>query len=744
MTRILAMCRRRARPAVLSALLGLAACACSQDPHESLARARELGADGERAAAVDILDALLARDAGNYAARTLRAELALLGGDAAQAEADLRRARTDGAPDAEIQLSLGQALLAQGAFQQLVAEIPQRAGTRRRSAQLLVLHGRAYLALAAHADATRAFDSALQLDPRCIGAWVGRAQSARAQGRFEEAETQGWQAITLDPGSVAAWRERGVLEFERGRYAEAEEAFERARSNAGAGGWTEDAILATTGLAETLWRESRREAARARLDELGQRVPSHPVLLYLRALFALESGDHDAAGQYAHALVSRHGEYAEAFTLLGLSALERGDASAASALLERAVVLRPRDASARALLARALLASGDAAAGANALLPVAAAASGERQFLTLLGRAQLAAGEADGGIAALAVAGGMPPSLAAPASIPGAEAELVAAMRAQDAADVEARARRLLAQRPDSLIAALGLAQAAAARGAPAEAEALLARARAAHPHASEPALLLAQHASARGDDRGAVALAKHAVSAAPHVAQAHAALGLASLHAGDSVGARRSLRVAVLIEPGDPQLRIDYAAALLAADDARALAALTAAARMPRVDAARMMRLIVGERTKGRATEAKLLLRELARLQPVSAAAHAAEGDLHLIDERWQAAEDAYGEAASRAGTRVLALKSFIARRGAGAPEPAKPLARWLAQHPDDRSVRLALAHACAERGQHASARRHYERVLYAEPGNAIAMQALIALRRSAGDTDAIAGEGC
>ena len=113
------------------------------------------------------------------------------------------------------------------------------------------------------------------------------------------------------------------------------------------------------------------------------------------------------------------------------------------------------------------------------------------------------------------------------------------------------------------------------------------------------------------------------------------------------------------------------------------------------------------------------------------------------LLEGRFEEADAAYRTASAHASTRLLALKSYLARRAGGLGDPAMPLARWLERHPGDRRMRLILAQACAEGGQRSIAIEHYERVLASDARNTIALAGLARLR-GAGGAPAAAGGSC
>ena len=293
------------------------------------------------------------------------------------------------------------------------------------------------------------------------------------------------------------------------------------------------------------------------------------------------------------------------------------------------------------------------------------------------------------------------------------------------------------------------------------EAESVLAQAISADPSAVRARLMLADLVLASGDARKAQALIEQAgkVSANPG----------ATLDAGGQILLRGGLADAALstfnkaASAGSPAARLDAAHALIA---------------LGRNDEARSALAAVANTTPGEKLPATLLLVDLdLREHDVDAARNrinrlgdsgllptyaidALQGNLDMHLKQYSVAARKFSAAFAAQPTAALAVKTFQARLAAGQPNPQHILTQWLAAHPADGEVSMALAQYDAGNGERAEAIRIYEQLnrqtvrpdpvilnnlawLYADAGDphavATAQQALALAPRSAQvmDTD-------
>ncbi|RJG27617.1 tetratricopeptide repeat protein [Massilia cavernae] len=174
----------RSVAAALAVSLGITGVGCSGNTEVAplIAEARKYRAQGEIKAAVIQLKNAIQRDEGSGAARILLAEVYLDEGDAASADKDLRRAMAAGGDAAQVAPLLGKAMLMQGQYDRLLADIVPVGAASVRPA-LLALRGSAFLGLGKVEPARELLNDALKLAPHSIEALIWAWQAGTTDGR---------------------------------------------------------------------------------------------------------------------------------------------------------------------------------------------------------------------------------------------------------------------------------------------------------------------------------------------------------------------------------------------------------------------------------------------------------------------------------------------------------------------------------------------------------------------------------
>jgi tetratricopeptide (TPR) repeat protein len=73
----------------------------------------------------------------------------------------------------------------------------------------------------------KAYDKAIELDPKDTGVWILKARALETRGRYDESLEAYERAIELDPAEKEAWKGKGNVLKSLGRDAEAEAALTR-------------------------------------------------------------------------------------------------------------------------------------------------------------------------------------------------------------------------------------------------------------------------------------------------------------------------------------------------------------------------------------------------------------------------------------------------------------------------------------------------------------------------------------
>ena len=750
----------------------------------------------------------------------LQARILLANGKFAAAEA-LLTGDTRMAPARRADL-LAQAQLGQRHFDAAAATVSSALQANPGNVALLTTRARLLAAQDQSDGALQALDEAIKADPHSALAWLLRGQILLRRGTAPEAiaafnHARETARVQLDfPQDAALLQELAGAQMDLGHTADAKatiaELDQRFPNTVGTKFL--DARMAVvrrdyaTALddlqtvlsaapnflpgrlldAAALFYSGQPETAESQLNGL---LGKHPGNLPARRLLAqVELGLHKPE-EARRALQDAPGAAGDAQSnwLLGTALMESGRKSAGLGYLERSVAEDPRQDGTREQLARMYIASGQGAKAVALLEGIPPAQRDIRTDSLLLvatvsGRSPAAAKQAvsdlldahpddgtlhDAAGTLFASVGDFasaqrefdrslqrnPHDLAAMMGV----AQLRVRQGRYDAANTQLQA--ILQQNAKYQPAYRLLAAIAVHQGNRKQAESVLGQAISADPSAVRARLMLADLVLTGGDARKAQALIEQAgkVSANPG----------ATLDAGGQILLRGGLADAALstfnkaASAGSPAARLDAARALIA---------------LGRNDEARSALGAVADTMPGEKLPATLLLVDLdLREHDVDAArnrinrlgdsgllpAYAidtlqANLDMHL--KQYPAAARKFSAAFAAQPTAALAVKTFQARLAAGQPNPQHILTQWLAAHPTDGGVSMALAQYDAGNGERGEAIRIYERLnrqtvrpnpvilnnlawLYADAGDpravATAQQALALAPRSAQvmDTD-------
>lgn len=317
-------------------------------------------------------------------------------------------------------------------------------------------------------------------------------------------------------------------------------------------------------------------------------------------------------------------------------------------------------------------------------------------------------------------------------------------------ARVEARAGRLDAAeaalreatqlRPDAPTY-VGLAQLAAARGREEEAIRLLEQARGADAKATQPRLLLARAYLAKGQADAAGKVAGELLAIEPNNPQPHLLAATLALRTKDTQRALREANEAVRLAPESPLVVLakgEIHEQLGQRDEARA--AYRRAATLAPTSAAPAAALARLELAAGNAEAALAAARRVQQDPATRPTGLQLEGDVLMRLGRPAEAARAYEELQKARPSAAGAMALYRARLSAKTAAPEQTLRDWLAAHPADGAVRLALAEHWQRSGDRARAIAEYESAVKAKADDAIALNNLAWLYHEVSDARALA----
>lgn len=428
-------------------------------------------------AKVEIMNALQL-DGGDRAARIVLARIDLAAGDGVGAEAEIARARQNGAPAAATAPFLAEAKLLQGDPRAAIGEAAGAAPALGAYAARIM--GRAYRALGDDANATAQFNRALALAPGDSHVWTDVARFRRGGGDLAGALQAADRAVALKSNNVDALILRG--ELTRGQYGLAaalpwfNRALEIDRNN----------LPALLDRAATYGDIGRMRDMLTDARQAHQLTGGNATAYYLQAVLAARARDWTLARDLYARTNGAFDNMPAGQLLASIVDLGLGNDTQAADRLTGLVQRQPGNRKARRLLALAQWHAGDAAATVATLRPIADLADADSYTLTLIGRALARTG--DDADAARYLARAARPQQAALASLdPLSDADFAA---------LQATAARNPGDGPTEV----RLVSALLARGLGGEALARARRLAGANPGAPEPAILLGDALGTQGD----------------------------------------------------------------------------------------------------------------------------------------------------------------------------------------------------------------------------------------------------
>lgn len=194
---------------------------------------------------------------------------------------------------------------------------------------------------------------AATLDPKSVNAKILLAEFYARNGRWQEAEKAGWDAVATDPKSLAARENVASIILKEGDQARAEEVLRQA---------SKDLSSDPRGvriLADYYTGSGQMDKAKAEFSSLAAKYPKNISVKkgYIRVL--LEAKDYGTAQTIVESLMKTDGKDPEVAGLNGIVLLNSGKSADAVNALQNAVRDSPKDAFLQYWLGRAAMAKGD-------------------------------------------------------------------------------------------------------------------------------------------------------------------------------------------------------------------------------------------------------------------------------------------------------------------------------------------------------------------------------------------------
>jgi len=343
---------------------------------------------GERKSAVIELKNALQEDPNRVDARLLLGETYLKLGDAEAAEKELGRARDLGATKPAWEEGIGQALMAQGRYGDVLDTIvPDETQPMAHRVQILVLRGRAQVARGDYDKARASFDAALTLRPEDEDALVGKASVEGLMGHLDAAIEAVSGALMRNPDLVSGLMARGEMLRQKqdldGSVADYRHLVEIDPDNA----------RARIALAGLYFTQNQLDATLEQLDALGDRGRLMVPAVYLRALVYGKQERYPEAEEQVQLILRTYPENARAQLLYGVVSYHQKKMELADDMLTRAATQLPDTAQLAKLIGAARLGYGNVAKAIEVLERASYHFPDDPQLKAMLGAAYLRQGD---------------------------------------------------------------------------------------------------------------------------------------------------------------------------------------------------------------------------------------------------------------------------------------------------------------------------------------------------------------
>lgn len=360
----------------------LAGCGIGIDNAARLERGEEAYRVAEYRAAVIDAKKVLLEEPQNVDARVLLGRASLEAGDVLTATIELRRATELGINPAEIATDLGRALLAQGKYDEVVAEIdPALIHSGADRTLILRIRGDAYLGMGEPGLARDAYEAVLVEDSHNREALLGVVQCYVDERNLTPARETLNRVFDVDVNYIPAWISSGTVSTLMQDLGRAEADFTRAADLADHAEDVAAGMVALYGLADTQLAVGFQEKAQlthARMQLIS--VEDSRTLVISARLAAADARWMDAQRDLQQVLL-RNPDNKLALFLLGSVHKASGNLEQAEMYLSAAVTKMPNNSVARGLLAETRLALNRTNEAQEALAPLI---SGDRANVATL------------------------------------------------------------------------------------------------------------------------------------------------------------------------------------------------------------------------------------------------------------------------------------------------------------------------------------------------------------------------
>lgn len=369
---------------LLAISLLLAACGLIGSNGGLAAGARDQ-ADGKYRAAYIEAKKVLQKDSKSGPAWLLLGRASLMLGDPKDALNSLQNAQSNGVPETQWAVPMGQALLVTQQYDKLLKTLASDVQLDSAvKASVLRLRGDAYRGLKQFEAAGESYRSALALDPKDPQSLVGMAKLASMAKHAEEAGQYVEKALAASPESPQAWTAKGDLAFDAQQFALAEADYQKVLGFTKPDWLPQEHFYTLSRLANAQAQQNKLDAALANILTLEKMSPGQPYPRYLHAVVLYKQGHLDDATSQLQQVLRDAPNNDQAQMLMGTVNYAQGNYAQAEMYLSNAMGINQDNAEARRLLALTFYREGRSSQALSTLRPAVPGTPSDTELLAML------------------------------------------------------------------------------------------------------------------------------------------------------------------------------------------------------------------------------------------------------------------------------------------------------------------------------------------------------------------------
>jgi putative PEP-CTERM system TPR-repeat lipoprotein len=351
---------------------------------EHIQRAQDSESQGDLKTSIIELKNAVQKNPDSAQARLLLGQIYLKTGQGAEAEKELKRAKSLGVGDDSIKPLLAEAILRQGEFQRLFNEIILTGSeSAANKSKILRMFGDAKLGLRQLEEGCVFYADSVNIDASNVAAYRGLANCAYARGKADEARNHIQAALKIAPNDADTWILQGDLELAEKQTEAAGIAYSTALKHDPRN---------VTGLfkhASFMLSKGQTAAAQQDLDKIRKVAPAHPTGDYLQALLYFAADKTDAALDSTLKSLKAGPSNVPAYLLLGTLQYNKKSYGQAAKTLSAYLQMVPGNMDARKMLAAAYLKMGEPAQTLTLLKPLLSVKATDPQLFALAAEAYM-------------------------------------------------------------------------------------------------------------------------------------------------------------------------------------------------------------------------------------------------------------------------------------------------------------------------------------------------------------------